>query len=401
MDQPIKLGTIPDKEYSDYRYNVIFHGYKWDPQVGDHNTIAKHVVLMNEDTAGQLERWAEQLSNETVLMEKALLGRLPLAKKLGLPREIYKALNQLSSYNSERHVRLMRFDFHPTMTGWSVSEVNSDVPGGLAEASVLPVIASRYFDGFAPRKHTSEAIFDAFQPKIKRGGTVAFVHATSYADDRQVMQFLGDRFEENGYHSFYAAPDHIRWKNKKAYGITDGSDVKLDAVIRFFPLEWLANLPRKAGWKGFYESETPSCNHPIAILTQSKRLPLIWDGLGVDISAWKSLLPPTKNPGDMKQEGWILKPALGRVGEGISVKGVVSEKERRLIEKAAKRRPEDWVAQRMFDSRPLIAGNGEAYHLCIGVFTVDGKSAGFYGRISPYPRVDANAKDIPVLVFNG
>ena len=33
------------------------------------------------------------------------------------------------------------------------------------------------------------------------GVRIAFVHATSYADDRQVMQFLGDYFEENGYRS--------------------------------------------------------------------------------------------------------------------------------------------------------------------------------------------------------
>ena len=36
--------------------------------------------------------------------------------------------------------------------------------------------------------------------------------------------------------------------------------------------------------------------------------------------------------------------------------------------------------------------------ICIGVFTVDGKMAGFYGRVSPYPRIDANARDIPILV---
>ena len=41
---------------------------------------------------------------------------------------------------------------------------------------------------------------------------------------------------------------------------------------------------------------------------------------------------------------------------------------------------------------------GEHFHLCVGVFTVDGKAAGFYGRISPFPRIDARAKDIPLLV---
>ena len=95
---------------------------------------------------------------------------------------------------------------------------------------------------------------------------------------------------------------------------------------------------------------------------------------------------------------WILKPALGRVGEDISIKGTMPEKEIRRVEKAAKKNSKNWVAQRLFHSRPLIAESGEQYHLCVGAFTVDGKSAGFYGRISPHPRMDANARDIPVLV---
>ena len=34
--------------------------------------------------------------------------------------------------------RLMRFDLHPTDEGWRLSEVNSDVPGGLNESSLFP-----------------------------------------------------------------------------------------------------------------------------------------------------------------------------------------------------------------------------------------------------------------------
>ena len=53
----------------------------------------------------------------------------------------------------------------------------------------------------------------------------------------------------------------------------------------------------------------------------------------------------------------------------------------------------------MFKSMPLKTAENEEMHLCIGAFTVNGKRAGFYGRISPYPRIDANAKDIPILIL--
>lgn len=400
MKQAMELGLIPDDKYSDYRYNVIFKAYKWDPQVGDHNTVAKHVILIDQETAGQLEMWAEQLSEETVMMEEALLKKLSLAKKLGLPREIIKTLDRLSGYDRSQNVRLMRFDFHPTTAGWAVSEVNSDVPGGLAEASVLPEIARRYFEGYEPRKHVAGSLLEAFNAIAKKDSTIAFVHATSYSDDRQVMQFLSDYFNGYGYHTVFAAPDHIKWSNKKAVSIVEGREGGLDGIIRFFPLEWLTSLPRKTDWRGYYDCATPSCNHPIAIFAQSKRLPLIWDELEVDIPAWKKFLPATKEPKSIKRrdEAWIYKPALGRVGQGISIREAVPEKELLRIEKAAHRHSTNWVVQQRFVSQPLTTVEHEAFHLCVGVFTVNGKSAGFYGRISPYPRIDAHAKDIPLLV---
>lgn len=403
MKQPIELGLIPNDSYSDYRYEVIFKAYKWDPQVGDKNTVSQHVVLMNRETAENLEAWSEELSRETVMMEEALIKSPSIkkeAKELGFSSEIISALDRLSDYDSSKHVRLMRFDFHPTETGWAVSEVNSDVPGGFPEASILPNIANRYFDKYKSGKNAADSLLNAFRHRIKNDGTVAFVHATSYSDDRQIMQFLSDHFSANGFNTLFAAPDHLKWINKKAVSVIEGKEGKIDGIVRFFPLEWLANLPKKSNWKGYYDCETVSCNHAAAIFAQSKRLPLIWDKLGIEIPAWKKFLPETKNPKDIKKDenGWIYKPALGRVGEGISIKEAISEKELKQIRKSAQRNQREWIAQKRFISHPVKAENGEEYHLCIGVFTIDGKSAGFYGRISRYPRIDASAQDIPVLV---
>lgn len=398
--QSLKLASIPEDRYSDYRYDVIFKAYKWDPQVEDHNTISRHVVMLSREIARQLEMWAERLSEETVSMEKALAGNPAPAKELGLPGKIVRALPLLSRYDGGRNVRLMRFDFHPTETGWALSEVNSDVPGGLAEASVLPELAGKYFGGYAPGKNLARSLMEAFKARVKESGRIALVHATAYADDRQVMQFLGDCLEGNGFQTTFAAPDHIGWVDKRAVSILEGQEGELNGIVRFFPLEWLPNLPWRSQWEGFYDCETTSCNHPIAIFAQSKRLPLIWNRLGVDVPTWKSLLPETVDPGAIDQEadGWIYKPAMGRVGEGISIREAASPQELSRIRKAVRRHPGQWIAQRRFQSRPLRTEEGELYHLCIGVFTVNGKSAGFYGRISPYPRIDARAKDIPLLI---
>jgi glutathionylspermidine synthase len=410
MNVPLQFAAIADSQYADYRTNVIFQAYKWDPQVNDQNTVANYVLLMQKETAEQLGEWVEQLSRETMQMEEVLIQNLSLAKELGLPPQILKALPRLSGYNPYKNIRLMRFDFHPTETGWALSEVNSDVPGGIAEASVWPEIAARYVDA-VPGENVAELLLKAFQSKMQKKGTVAFVHATSYSDDRQVMQFLGDYFERGGLRTIYAAPDHIKWINNHAMSIIKGQECTVDGIVRFFPLEWLINLPRSAAWQGYYDSQTPSCNNPVAMFTQSKRLPLIWNSLGVTISAWKQLLPETRDPRAVPphETGWIYKPALGRVGEGILIEEAISPKEQAQIKKAVQKEPRNWIAQRRFNSIPIPAGNrqdaatsgGEvpAYHVCVGAFTVDGKKAGFYGRISPYPRIDANAIDIPVLII--
>lgn len=125
--------------------------------------------------------------------------------------------------------------------------------------------------------------------------------------------------------------------------------------------------------------------------------------MNVDVTTWKKLLPQTINPKsvDPDDESWIFKPSLGRVGEGISIKEAVSEKELRSIKKSVKRHPNNWIAQQKFISQPIVTNDYQTYHVCIGVFTVNGKSAGFYGRISPFSRIDGRAKDIPILVSKG
>jgi hypothetical protein len=35
---------------------------------------------------------------------------------------------------------------------------------------------------------------------------------------------------------------------------------------------------------------------------------------------------------------------------------------------------------------------------CVGVFVVDGRAAGIYGRVARRPLIDARAHDVPVLL---
>ncbi|MDR0272711.1 MAG: glutathionylspermidine synthase family protein [Clostridiales bacterium] len=361
--------------------DVIFDGYKWDMQSGEQSTICNQVLLMERCEALFLSEHAEKLFHETIAMERVLHKSPQLAVRLGISQQMTDALCNCK-YDAEKHIRFMRFDFHPTTDGWRISEVNSDVPAGWPEASVLPALAEKYFDGFKQYGCFGDALKKKLLRLIPEGSTIAYLHDTHTVEDYQILKYMGNLLEKYGYSSVYASPEHIKWDENKAVGI--------GGIVRYFPVEWMEFSP--ADWKSFVNSETPSCNHPIALLTQSKRLPLVWDELGVEIPAWRKLLPETKCITALPSRGGrILKPAFGRVGEGINI--CVTKQEEKEIYAAAKNEPTQWVAQKMFESKPI-----DGLHINVGVFVIDGEFAGFYARVSKNPKIDEDASEIPILV---
>ena len=399
----MKLVSIPKSKYDNYRLDVIFDGYKWDPQFLDNNTIAKHVLVISEEEHKELERLVELLDNETIQAEQLLNSDLRLVKPLLLPKRITKELKAMKNYNPEQHIRLMRYDFHLTTDDiWMISEVNSDVPGGFAEASMMPKIASALFPNMNYwYKNFGEILTRALSSKIPAGGKIMLVHCTSYSDDRQVMQFIGDQLAHLGYQVLYGAADHLRFKNYDAISILDGNSGKVDAILRFTPLEWLIEMKPKK-WSGYFDTRAMSCNHPIAIFAQTKRFPFVWnqlEELGLSFLTWRELLPKTLEVKEAKNKtGFIYKPANGRVGEKISIKEACEGDEYEKILKDVRRHPHSYIAQKRFESKPLLSEEGEFFHACIGVYCVEGKAAGYYARMSQKPRIDSSAADIPVLI---
>ena len=138
----MKLIPIPKEKYNDYRLELMFNAYKWDPQFLDNNTIAKYALVITEEENKKLVELTEKLEKETNASEEFLNKHFELAKPLALPKKIYKELKNMKNYDAKKHIRLTRYDFHLTKENkWVISEVNSDVPGGFAEASIMPQIA--------------------------------------------------------------------------------------------------------------------------------------------------------------------------------------------------------------------------------------------------------------------
>lgn len=406
----MRLVPIPQEKYENYKQRLMFEGYKWDPQYIDNNTVAKYVLVLSRDEAMTIADYTKKLARETMRAEEFINDNLHLAKILELPKRLKKEIKSMSNYESKKHIRLMRFDFHPIGNGkYAVSEVNSDVPGGHAEGSIVPAIAKEVLEEESEEKYgymdLSGFITEAIGKRVPANGNIFMNYCTCYSDDRQVMEFDGDRLRALGYRVITGAADHIKFCDGKAYSILDGNECELDGIFRYTPVEWVMDI-RPKRWQGYFNTRIPCCNHPISLYAQTKRFPFLWEILennGIGMSTWKQLLPKTVEvkkviKDSLLKDEYIFKPAYGRVGERISIKEACKDNEYKKILKDVKRYPKRYIAQKRFNSVPLISENGEKFHVCIGSYSVDGEHAGFYARISDLPRIDSNAADIPVLI---
>jgi hypothetical protein len=67
------------------------------------------------------------------------------------------------------------------------------------------------------------------------------------------------------------------------------------------------------------------------------------------------------------------------------------------IVRAARKRESLWIAQRRFETAPVPTADGDVFP-CIGVYTVNGKMAGLYGRAAHTSLIDQDALDVAVLI---
>jgi glutathionylspermidine synthase len=189
------------------------------------------------------------------------------------------------------------------------------------------------------------------------------------------------------------------WRDGQAYL----RGVPLAAVVRFYQAEWLANLPRRhrACWLPLaVGGRTPVTNPLSSVLTESKRFPLVWDCLRTRLRTWRRLLPETRDPRDapwQSHEGWLLKTAFCNTGDTVSAASITPAKDWRKTRWLARLFPRDWVAQRRFETSSIETPLGDMYP-CVGVYTIDGRAAGAYVRLSHRPIVDYRAIDAAMLI---
>ncbi len=398
---PLRTGPALDAAaFSTLRRSAILEGCKWDPQVGDESTLAPFPVLLRRAEWARLTNWAESLTAETLAAETELLAKPKLLDALGLPRVVQAALRSDAPVTPGA-ARGMRFDFHSTPDGWRISEVNSDVPGGFTEASFFTALMARHFPAATLAGEPTTRWADAVARTASGSGVIALLAAPGYMEDQQIVAFLAARLRERGVTAHLANPTQIAWRDGLAHLETAWHRGPLDAVVRFYQAEWLARLPARYGWRHFFRgSRTPVANPGAAIISESKRFPIVWDRLETPLPTWRALLPETRDPREApwrNDDSWLVKSALSNTGDDVGIRALATPHEWREARWGAGLQPGRWVAQRRFESLPVDTPHGPR-HACVGVYTIDGRAAGAYVRLARRPLVDYSAVDAALLL---
>ena len=392
--------ALEPKTVAAIRRKAALEGCKWDTQVGDLTTLAPFPLVMKRSVWQQLAVWAEKLTSEAEVAEKEISARRHLLRRLGLPCALQRILTDDAPLTPAAG-RVIRFDFHWTKEGWRISEANSDVPGGFSEASHFTSLMAEYFPTLQMTGNPGEAWSGALASRAGARGVVALLSATGYMEDHQVNSFVAARLREQGCATHLAKPEQLHWHNGQAHLETAWHRGPLDAVIRFYQAEWLARLPRDVGWNYFFRGgKTPVANPPLAVLSESKRFPLVWDDLETDLPTWRALMPETRDPREAPwshDDSWLVKTAFCNNGDTVCIRELMQLNQWLQSRLSVFLWPFKWVAQRRFESVPVSTPFGPR-HVCIGVYTVNGGAAGAYARLSEKPLIDFAAVDVAVLI---
>jgi len=402
MDQPFSAGpNLAPEVWREMRLRAIFDYCKWDPHCGDQEVLAPFPLILQEGTVQQLAHLAEDLTREALAAEEEILSRRRLLARLSIPAAIQRCMGATRRTDRPRDVRVMRFDFHFTTDGWQISEVNADVPGGYVEASGWNALFAEQSAGMQTSLDPTCEYAKAICSELSEGSLVSLAHATVYSEDRQVMVHLGRELQRREMRVCLNSPRNISWSNGAAMFKTDFRTDSPDFLVRLSPAEWLPG--EGESWPGWFRaSKTAMSNPGCALILQSKRFPLVWDSLTYTLPTWSSLLPETRHPAEVREIAngeWVVKPAFGRVGEDVGIRGVTPAEEYKQILQVMQNKPEQWIAQRKFEVVPVPTETGEVFP-CVGVYTVNGKFAGLYGRAARSPLINESAQDVAVLIRN-
>lgn len=322
---------------------------------------------------------------------------------LGIPQ----SLQAVVSKSCGHHNFIGRFDFALDSIGrLKLLEFNAETPAGIIDAAVLNDLilqAGKATNCLNPNTMLPDRIKAQFQAilasceKKRPIRTIAFV-SLSYPEDYDNTRFLFDQLSALPYRFLFGEVSGLHVKNGTLYLYDDA----VDAVYRYYPLDWFAGDPYFYGVTDAFLEAAVSINPPSSFIAQSKAiLALMWELMktGFYTQAEKetiqAYIPFTSlDASDFPDSDYCFKPYYSREGDGVglSILGQKPDSDQNA------------VYQQRVDIRPLhldvYSSNGSCRTLLypiIGAFVAGETFAGIYTRGGDVI-TDQNAVYLPTFV---
>lgn len=362
---------------------------------------------------GQYSNTEEYISLDSLILDKSLMLQIENAsikyclildktskliqanfdsfsELLGIPLSLKELV--LNSY-TDAFCAIGRIDFvMDNEANLKILEFNSETPAGLVESIGIQKLIQEELS--IPHKNVNknlkEAIKKSFEKIIKDFSSkkeiknIGFV-CTSYFEDWYNTDMLMEVIKEIGkYNVFLGNIYDIEVKEDKLYLYGN----ELDAVYRYFPLDWLASEKELEDVFRALNKMTFSINPSHTLITQSKAIYcVIYELMGKSFYTkeeedfiLKYIPYSCFEPDEKLSMDCLAKPLLSREGKGIimSYEG---------IEKGLK----DIIFQERIDTKPFemikhktIASENKFYFPVIGVYIAGTKPSGIYTRMGNF-----------------
>lgn len=311
---------------------------------------------------------------------------------------------------------LVRLDLLLGQDGkWHVCEINADCPGGHNEATGLPELAQSagFWEGLNPTRLLDELADRlaglALRPGAGPGrGAVALIYATAYAEDLQVCALVRRALRARGITAVLAAPTALRLRNE---ALCVGN-TPVAALYRYYPTEYMEgqrNLDALAAAVAGGSVRTLSSFAHIYL--QSKlafaRAWAFERQSELRTAALRQHVPETFELGELpreqliaEREKWVLKRALGRVGDEVFVGDLITDEDWAKLQDTLAalswQRGERWIAQRYVPQQPIPTPFGDLL-VTLGAYLLDGRFVGYFARLTPQSHVSHDALCVPVF----
>jgi len=375
--------------------------FKWDIYHQGEPSVLPDVLVLSEQehqtlSEGAEVAWAALNGLEQTACEQDWL------EELAVPAALHGAIRgQYAAGAAAELPRVTRCDFHYSQDGcWHISEFNDDGPGGFGETVGLPAVlddmAAEAFPGLAFKGDLKAALLAALKPYPRIG----LVHASAYSADLQQVALLADWLRAEGHTAIIASPANLIMQDGQAHLF----DQPVDALFRYFPGEWIAELPNLADW---VEANTrlPIMNPLSAMAAQSKRIyARLDDEAPLDGAASRHVIPPSRLPSSSDRDQllaerarWVIKGAFGRMGDRVRIGAHSSPEAWAEYLDQVLDNPDEYVLQEAFEPAPLWFSSGGRY-ATIGVYLVNGRFAGYCTRVGLHPIINHDASYVPTMV---